>query len=230
MCSICPAHQPQRRHRHPRHRHRQHRHPRHRHPRHRHPRHRHPRHQPPRHRHLPSQDPIRTRRAPGFHATTTLLTAQPRPATLDRSVALMATVYNRSRAGGTPVGDVTFWDGATMLGTVTLRHGKAMLKTSSLPVGRDRIQADYAGNQDFAASSRTLIENVRAPRSRSKAAIDLRADRSRQERVQEQALRTSPIGLSISGGPANAIASQLALAQGTRGLAGDPIRPERKRP
>jgi hypothetical protein len=143
---------------------------------------------------------------------------------------LLATVKNRSRAGGTPVGDVTFWDGATMLGTVPLRHGKAMLKTSSLPIGRDRIQADYAGNQEFATSSRTVIENVRATRPRRKAAAPLKADRSTQERGQEQALRTSPIGLPKSGGPANALASELASTQGTRGLAGDPIRPERKRP
>ena len=142
----------------------------------------------------------------------------------------MATVNNRSRAGGTPVGDVTFWDGATMLGTVTLRHGKAILKTSSLPVGRDKIQADYAGNQHFAASSRGLNENVRAPRLRRKAAAPPKADRSTKERGQQQALRTSPIGLSKSGGPENALASQLASTQGTRGLAGDPIRPERKRP
>jgi Big-like domain-containing protein len=98
------------------------------------------------------------------------LTAQPRPATFARLVTLTATVKNRSRTGGTPIGDVTFWDDATVLGTVTLSHGKATFKTSSLLLGPDKIQAHYVGSQDFAPSAATIIENVRAHRSRSKAA------------------------------------------------------------
>jgi hypothetical protein len=109
-----------------------------------------------------------------------MLTAQPRPATIARPVTVTAIVKNRGRAGGTPIGDVTFWDGATVLVTVTLRRGKATVKTSSLPLGADAIRATYAGSQDFAPSTATIIENVRAHRSKSKATASLEAARSRR--------------------------------------------------
>lgn len=181
---------------------------------------------------IPSPIPGPNSNPPGFgaHATTTVLAARPRPATFARPVTLTAAVKDRVRAGGTPIGDVSFWDGATLLGTATLRHGKATLRTSSLPLGQDTIQAQYAGSEDFAASSQTLVENVRAPRSRSKAAASPKAVRSRQGQGLTQALRISPIGPAAGGGPADALARSFASAEGTRGLAGDPIRPERKRP
>ena len=94
----------------------------------------------------------------------------------------MATVKNRSRAGGKPVGDVTFWDGATMLGTAPLRHGKAKLKTSSLPLGRDKIQAQYAGNQ-----IRQIFGQQPGPKTRRRRAMQPHCRACRQEGVHSLA-------------------------------------------
>ena len=102
--------------------------------------------------------------------TRTVLTAQPRPANLGRPVTLTATVKDLKRRGPTPSGSVTFLDGTVSLGTVALRRGKASLKTSSLPLGPNTIQADYTPSQGFAPSTAAIVENVRAHRSRSKAA------------------------------------------------------------
>ena len=106
----------------------------------------------------------------GTAPTRTVLTAQPRPANLGRPVTLTATVKDLKHRGPTPIGSVTFLDGTAILGTVALRHGKASLKTSSLPLGPNTIQAYYIPGQGFAPSTAAVVENVRAHRSRSKAA------------------------------------------------------------
>ena len=111
-------------------------------------------------------------------ATRTALTAQPRPANLGRPVTLTATVKDHQRRGPTPVGSVTFLDGTVNLGTAVLRRGKASLKISSLPLGRDTILADYTPAQGFATSTGTVVEDVRAQRSRSKAALSAQTGRS----------------------------------------------------
>ncbi len=106
----------------------------------------------------------------GTAATRTVLTAQPRPANLGRPVTLTATVKDLKRGGPTPSGFVTFMDGTAGLGTVALRRGVVRLKTSSLPLGPDSIRAEYAPSAGFAPSTAVIVEDVRAHRSRSKAA------------------------------------------------------------
>ncbi len=106
----------------------------------------------------------------GTAPTRTVLTAQPRPANLGRPVTLRATVKDLKHRGPTPIGSVTFLDGTTILGTAALRHGKASLKTSSLPLGPNTIQVYYNPGQGFAPSTASVVENVRAHRSRSRAA------------------------------------------------------------
>jgi hypothetical protein len=105
----------------------------------------------------------------GTTPTRTVLTAQPKPANLGRPVTLTATVKDLKHRGPTPIGSVTFLDGTAILGTAALRHGKASLKTSSLPLGPNTIQAYYIPGQGFAPSTASVVENVRAHRSRSKA-------------------------------------------------------------
>jgi hypothetical protein len=83
---------------------------------------------------------------------------------------LTATLKDLKRGGPTPIGSITFLDGTASLGTVALRRGKASRKTSSLHLGPNTIQADYTPSPGFAPSSKSIIENVRAHRSRSKAA------------------------------------------------------------
>jgi hypothetical protein len=101
--------------------------------------------------------------------TRTVLTAQPRPANLGRPVTLTATVKDLKRGGSTPSGSVTFLDGTAILGTVALRHGKASVRTSSLHLGTNTIQAYYIPGQGFAPSTASVVENVQAHRSRSRA-------------------------------------------------------------
>jgi Big-like domain-containing protein len=110
--------------------------------------------------------------------TRTVLTAQPRPADLGRPVTLAAKVKDLKRGGSAPSGSVTFLDGTAILGTVALRHGKASFKTSSLPLGPNTIQAYYIPGQGFARSTASVVENVRAHRSRSKAAPSVEIETS----------------------------------------------------
>jgi hypothetical protein len=115
---------------------------------------------------LPATGPIG-----GTHATRTFLTGNPRSAKSGRPVTLTVTVKNRTRAGGTPTGEVTFLDGTTIMGTVALRGGKAQLRTSNLPVGRDAVQVDYGGGPGFAPSTATVIETIKPGRSRTRAIV-----------------------------------------------------------
>ncbi len=178
----------------------------------------------------PTPGPIPKPPGTGVHATTVVLTAQPRPATFARPATLTATVKNRGRTGGTPIGDVTFWFGTTELGTVALRRGKATLKTSQLPIGSDRIEAQYAGSQDFTASSKTVVEKVRPPHSKNKAAASLEAVLSSRARPQGQASLTRPIGGAGIGKVENAKAAQVASADAIAELPANPIVPLEKRP
>ena len=108
------------------------------------------------------------------------MTAKPRSSNSGRPITLTATVKNLSHAGGVPTGSVTFLDGTTILSSFPLRRGKASLRTSSLPVGRDPIQVDYDGAEDFTPSdSSTLIVTIRAHRSRTKAILSLASPRSK---------------------------------------------------
>jgi uncharacterized repeat protein (TIGR03803 family) len=93
--------------------------------------------------------------------TTTTLTSSPDASTWGESVTFTATVTS---TGGTPTGNVTFIDEttSTTLGTVALSSGVATYATSSLSVGKHTIEASYAGNSQFKASSKTRAQTVEA--------------------------------------------------------------------
>ena len=90
-------------------------------------------------------------------ASTTLLTDSIDPSTLGSPVTFTATV---SGGVGTPTGSVTFYDGVTPLGTVALTAGVAQLTTSSLTGGAHIMNATYAGNATYFASSDSEPHNV----------------------------------------------------------------------
>lgn len=56
---------------------------------------------------------------------------------------------NVTGPGGTPSGDVSFFDAAVNIGTVTLASGAATLSLPSLSVGNHSITVQYAGDIDF---------------------------------------------------------------------------------
>ena len=93
--------------------------------------------------------------------TTTTLTSSVNPSNVGQAVTFTATVTS---SAGTPIGTVTFKDGATALGTAMLAAGVATLTTSSLALGSHTITANYAGAGNFAASaSAALTQTVQVP-------------------------------------------------------------------
>jgi hypothetical protein len=75
------------------------------------------------------------------------------PSTYGQSVKFTATVTS---TGGTPTGNVTFFDNAASLGTVALAAGSADFTTSALTVGIHPITATYNGDTSFLTSNGTL--------------------------------------------------------------------------
>ncbi len=104
----------------------------------------------------------------GANRTKTLLTSKPRPSNVGRTVTFVATVESVGRGGGTPIGDVTFYDGTTVLESgVGLKRGKASLSISSLTVGTHKISVQYVGSGNFEGSrSSVLNEKIRPGRSK----------------------------------------------------------------
>ncbi|MFZ0478066.1 MAG: Ig-like domain repeat protein [Terriglobales bacterium] len=92
-------------------------------------------------------------------ATATTLTTSKASSPYGASVTFSATVKAKS---GTPAGNVTFVDEttSTTLGTVSLTSGVATYTTNNLSVGKHTIEASYAGNSPFEASSKTVTQTV----------------------------------------------------------------------
>ncbi|MGB8099690.1 MAG: protease pro-enzyme activation domain-containing protein [Terracidiphilus sp.] len=91
--------------------------------------------------------------------TSAMLTASPNPSVPGQSVTLTATIA--SMLTGTPVGTVSFFNGATLLGTGTLTNGVATFATTALPLGSDTLQATYPGAPYYlAAGPATYAQTV----------------------------------------------------------------------
>ncbi len=89
--------------------------------------------------------------------TNTSVVSSLNPSTFGKVVTFTATV---SSGSGTPMGTVTFKNGASVLGTVALSLGKAMFATSSLSVGTHSITAAYGGGTNFNASTSGALSEV----------------------------------------------------------------------
>ncbi|MBC8008817.1 MAG: Ig-like domain repeat protein, partial [Burkholderiales bacterium] len=91
-------------------------------------------------------------------ATTTALVSDANPANLGASVTLTATV---AADGATPVGSVTFFDGAISLGSATLDgSGVATLTTAALASGSHPITAVYATTTGFTGSTSEVLNQT----------------------------------------------------------------------
>jgi Bacterial Ig-like domain (group 3) len=105
-------------------------------------------------------------------ATSTLVTSSVNPSSFGQSVTLKATV--KSSTTGTPMGSVTFKDGATNLSTVALVAGVATFNTGALSVGTHSITAVYAGSADYNTStSAALVQTVKRANTTTKIASSL---------------------------------------------------------
>ena len=94
----------------------------------------------------------------GVISTTASLVSSLNPSIHSQSVTFTATV---SGSGGTPTGNVSYFDGGIFLGSGQLNNGAATFTTSSLAVGNHNIIADYSGDTVYAGSvSATLVQTV----------------------------------------------------------------------
>jgi parallel beta-helix repeat protein len=85
------------------------------------------------------------------------------PADFGQIVTLMATVTGQAGNGEVPTGTVTFMDNGTPIGTVTLDgSGMASLDANQLTIGSHDISVMYNSDDNFAASSGSLTQNVNA--------------------------------------------------------------------
>jgi hypothetical protein len=97
--------------------------------------------------------------------TSTTVTSSPNPSNSNQSVTFTATVTS---TGGTPVGSVTFAEGATALASniAVNTSGQAAFSTSTLSVGSHTITASFTGANGFGTSSGTaapqVVQNVAA--------------------------------------------------------------------
>jgi streptogramin lyase len=94
--------------------------------------------------------------------TSTALTAAPNPAIAGATVTLTATITPPPT--GSPLGTVSFYDGATLLGSGNLTSsGIATLSTAGLSLGAHSLTAVYSGNTTSAGSiSSVFTETINA--------------------------------------------------------------------
>ena len=90
--------------------------------------------------------------------TTGALTSSLNPSDAGQSVTF--TVTETGQDGGTPTGNVTFYNGKTSLGTETLSGGTASYTTSKLTAGTHSITAVYAGDSNFTGNTSAKLSQV----------------------------------------------------------------------
>jgi hypothetical protein len=94
----------------------------------------------------------------------TTLSASATAVAVGRQVTFTATVKTAAGAG-TPTGSVTFLDGSLVLGTAPIdARGRATFTTSFTTAGSHTVRAVYGGDDAFAASAASLLEDVTRPR------------------------------------------------------------------
>jgi len=100
-------------------------------------------------------------------STTTALVATPNPSVFGQTVSFIATVSPVAPGGGTPTGNVQFYNAVSRIGTVALVNGVATLTFSILPVGSTPVTAYYLGDTNFTVSQSTMVTQTVNPASTS---------------------------------------------------------------
>lgn len=110
-------------------------------------------------------------------ATSVTLTSSRNPSAPGDEVTLTARVEAVAPGGGTPVGTVTFRDGAADLGSGALAGGVATLTTAALAAGDHAISAAYAGSANHApGASAVLTQTVNAAQNPVPVLVSLSPD------------------------------------------------------
>lgn len=87
-------------------------------------------------------------------ASTTALTSSLNPSTPNTQITLTVKVTG---SGGTPTGNVAFFDGASWLASATLVSGSASFSISALPSGPHPISVQYSGDTLFTSSTSNTV-------------------------------------------------------------------------
>jgi Bacterial Ig-like domain (group 3) len=93
--------------------------------------------------------------------TTALLLRTANPSIVGQEVRFSATVT--ATYGGSPSGNVAFFDGATPLGSSALVGGSATFNTTVLTVGTHAITAVYSGDSNFGGSTSAALSGTVNP-------------------------------------------------------------------
>ena len=98
-----------------------------------------------------------------LYANSISLSSAINPAGSGQAVLLTATVTPKFSAGA-PIGNVTFYDGGNALSTVAVSNGQASYTASFTAPGPHALEAVYAGDTNYAASSSAILrETVGTP-------------------------------------------------------------------
>ena len=89
--------------------------------------------------------------------TAVALTSSQNPSTYGQLATFSATVTS---VGGTPTGNVTFYDEATAIGTVSLSSGVASLSTRALSAATHAITAVFGGSNNFQSSTSSALSQA----------------------------------------------------------------------
>jgi Bacterial Ig-like domain (group 3) len=88
--------------------------------------------------------------------TTLAVSFSPNPPTATRPVTLHARVTTHGATDADASGAVSFFDGTTLVGTAVVVGGTAVLSTSALRLGEHVITAEYGGDVDHLAHTKSI--------------------------------------------------------------------------
>ena len=91
--------------------------------------------------------------------TSTTLVSSQNPSALGQGVTFTATVA-ATAYGGTPTGNVSFYNGSAKLGAVTLVGGVAAYTSTRLPAGTGSITAVYSGGKSYLTSTSSVLSQT----------------------------------------------------------------------
>ncbi|MFZ3342769.1 MAG: Ig-like domain repeat protein [Terriglobales bacterium] len=91
--------------------------------------------------------------------TSTTLVSSQNPSGVGQAVTFTATATSTGY-GGTPTGNVSFYDGSAKLGTVTLAAGVASYTSTKLAAGTGSITAVYLGGKTYLTSTSSVLSQT----------------------------------------------------------------------
>jgi poly(3-hydroxybutyrate) depolymerase len=95
----------------------------------------------------------------GSAPTSTTLVSSQNPSEIGQPVTFTGTV-TPAEYGGTPTGNMSFYNGGAKLGTVTMAAGAASYTSTKLPAGTGSITAVYLGGKSYLTSTSSVLSQT----------------------------------------------------------------------